>query len=296
MDLPSINNGTQTDAAARKETKKKRASFKCPGALQIVTVDLPNEITKPFWGKDDVSFTDCAENCVLRFVQLALLNDPNEDVGVSGGPSEDSDKDFSRRINVARAAELGAIPEVVQYFERFPLALEQFEYTSSMAGLSARAAWATLVSQRDGCAYVRTGGFEMNAGVGNFLAVIQALFPYLGLPAGSMTRSDDGSVYKKGLQLTCDFFSTPSKRLGFEKFAFDGPTRCERTIPPSWDWVHPIYGGDTENSVAIDRKASAQLAINGTSHLTFSWWDRDFPAERDLVAVTSGHAQLYDCA
>lgn len=263
----------------------KTSSFQCPRALQVVLVELPSAVTAPHWGTATVEYTDCAENCVLRFLQVALLADPG---------TASWEWTPRGRISAARAGELGAIPELVDFFERHPVALSQHAYASTAAGMAERCEFACLVTRRDGCAYVREGGFEMNAGVGNFLAVVRALFPCIELPAEAAVRADNGASYEQALQIVCDFFSTPRKHLQFHNFSFEGPTTVTRGKPPSWHWVHPIYGGVTPNGVAVDRKTRADLAVNGVRSLRFEWWDRDFPAEQGLVAVTSGHAQLYD--
>ncbi len=54
----------------------------------------------------------------------------------------------------------------------------------------ARCQWTELTCSRPApCAYVRTGGFEMQAGATNFLAVLQSMFPRLKLPQASMMRN-----------------------------------------------------------------------------------------------------------
>jgi hypothetical protein len=54
----------------------------------------------------------------------------------------------------------------------------------------ARCEWTALTCSRPSpCAYVRRGGFEMQAGATNFLAVLQSMFPRLALPQACMMRN-----------------------------------------------------------------------------------------------------------
>lgn len=161
-------------ALTRQRMEYHESALGCyPDPFSTVTIHLPTEITKDFF-KDPVSYTDCAECCLLRFVQLSLLESSLEVDKASG------EKGIYPSIKLDRMAKLGADAELVDYFQVFPEVLPQ-----DLTSLEARSAWAALVTQRAGCAYVRQGGFEMNAGMGNFLAVLKSLFPPLPIPEES---------------------------------------------------------------------------------------------------------------
>jgi len=158
-------------------------------------VHLPTEITKPFF-EQPVSYADCAECCLLRFVQLTLF--------VQSGSNEVT---HAHLVDLDHAEHLGADRGLIEYFRCFPAVASQ-ELTS----LEARSAWAALVTRRAGCAYVRSGGFEMNAGVGNFLALLKSLFPKLPISEEVTGRSDNGNTVLEALKIVCSFFSRPDKK------------------------------------------------------------------------------------
>lgn len=86
-----------------------------PSALSVIHVALPKAFTEPL-GLPCQLFFDCAEKVFLRFIQIALL-----DATSHAEP---------RRVSSARAATLGAVPEVVAYFKAHLLALSAVSYRS----------------------------------------------------------------------------------------------------------------------------------------------------------------------
>lgn len=246
-----------------------------PDPLSAVKVYLPAEVTRPFF-KQPVSYTDCAECCLLRFVQLALF-----------AQSGSSDVTEARLIDLDHAEHLGADLKLIEYFRCFPAVLSQ-EFTSS----EARSAWATLVTRRAGCAYVRHGGFEMNAGVGNFLALLKSLFPKLPINEGVTARSDDGNALRGALKIVCCFFSRPGKKLSIANFSFVGPLWSRKKGQGGPLWTHPITHDFAQNEIAVDRETSMDVCVNDRQIYHFDLWDRHFLADGNAEEVTSGHAEM----
>lgn len=249
-----------------------------PKALDVVTVTLPRDMTSHI-SKYEQSFTDCAENCLLCFIQVALLD--------SGGDG--------RVISSSRARELGAAVEISEYFSRWPYAFSQMEYEREHH--NARCEWTQLTCSRPPpCAYVRRGGFEMQAGATNFLALLQSMFPLLTLPQACMMRNCSKKLLTQGFDAATSFFSTPEHHMKFQSITMKEPTTELRTNPPQPSWIHPVrQPALCPHSRAIDWHCSAVLHINDSAVLKFVWWDRDFPAEGPHESVASGHAQLLDC-
>ena len=245
---------------------------------------------------------DCAECCLLRFVQLALLSPSSlphmRDSAELNPPSPPQMRSYdSASVDVLRAAALGADPRLLDYFRAFPRV--HWERAAPGDDQGARDAWAALVSQRESVRYVRRGGFEMAAGLGNFLAALCSLFPGPGgLPdtagrAPPLFRTDVADAYADALAVACAHLSSAeSWVLSVGAFAFVGPLRCGRGSRSNGLWINPMTLDTAPHPVAVDREASVDVHVNGQAVYHFDLWDRHFLTCGGDEELTSGHAEM----
>jgi hypothetical protein len=232
-----------------------------------------------------LSFYDCAEKVVLRFLQLALL-DPSPLLPL-------------HTLSLVRALELGASPGVLEYFHLHHRASSNAHY-STETGKAARSTWAALLGRREGISYRQAGGYEILPTSLNFLAALQALFPRL---------KKHTVANREAFDSTAAFFSAPSPTspstltstsltLSWEDVTIAPPIttlRFEREARDKWTPVtsfHPVA-----HSRATDQRSHATLCIGGVACFYLHWFLREFLAEpqRGLSTLFSGHSQMYVC-
>lgn len=243
-----------------------------PGALSATSVTIPSSLTH---GRA-ISFHDCAEKVVLRFVQIALLDTQHRWTG--GLP----------RASSARAIELHAVDGLVLYICRWPIAYPSASY-ADFDKRGARADWAMLLSGRAGLAYNQGGRYELLPGACNFLAALHALFPTMPRAAGSTTRD--------AFSAAASFFSTPTLNLSWSRVSFGPQTITLRSAREPIDkWTVVCEKATAPHLRAQDCRDRATLCINGKPHVHINWYLRVFLAEpaRALGARHSGHAQMFN--
>jgi hypothetical protein len=98
-----------------------------------------------------IKFTDCGESTIRNFIRIMAYNPE------------------TGKTDMRKLAEWGAIPEVMEYFEKYPIGVEERQQ-------KARDDWATIVSHREEVHFIKNDICEIHGNHHNIFMVLTKLF------------------------------------------------------------------------------------------------------------------------
>jgi len=233
--------------------------------IKAISVTIPKE--KLPRSDFTLSHEDCHECTILRLIQIMFQN--------------------GNQVSVSLLKKKHASLDVIDYFTQFPF-IGDDEFYSTVYGQVARNEWSVLLSRRKGVKYVRPSGFELEAGIYNFIAAIGSLFP-INLSSHYVERGDQIRYYMDALQYIGEYMSFKAHRIEFTDVVW---TSTKDSSPRN---VFP----ETPSGVtsAENRICTATFCVNGQPWYRIQWWDSYFlfdktPDPKWYHMLVGGHVEM----
>ena len=233
--------------------------------IKAITVDIPKEILP----RSDftLSYGDCHECTILRLIQIMFKK--------------------GDRVSVSLLKKKNASLDLIDYFIQFPFIGDDAFY-KTVYGQVARNEWSVLLSRRKGVKYVRPSGFELEAGIYNFIAVMGSLFP-INIPSKYIERGDHIQYYTDALHYIGEYMSFKDHRIKFTDLVW---TSTKDLSPTNVFSETPSGVASAENRIC-----TATFCINGKPWYRIQWWDSYFlydktPDPKWYQMLVGGHVEM----